>query len=81
MADVFMSQSLQNQTERQQLECSRGFYRDHESGVCHPSCHSWTSYDERLTLAIDVMVVFITLIGFFTAILVIVVSFLRRDKM
>ena len=66
------------------LECREGFYREDPSSasdVCLPSCHSWLEYSKQLSIFIDVVIVLSALIGFVVAILVLVISILRRKRM
>ena len=70
-----------NVTVAEPLQCREGFFRQDPSSFCEPSCHSWLQYPKAESIFIDVVVFLTAFIGFVVAIVVLVISVVRRKRM
>jgi len=76
--EVLSNQEASNEID---LVCSDGFFREENSSICLPSCHSWYQYSREVTIAADVVVVLSAVLGFSVAVIAIVLSCLCHKRM
>ena len=61
------------------VNCSKGFFYDNTS--CKPECGAYTPYPKKVVLITDILVIFSSATGAVAGIAVLVVSWLRRQKL
>lgn len=66
---------------RPPLVCSKDFFEERESGLCVPSCYTWSEFSSVERIAIDVLVGLSSWIGLIVAIVIIVISAVRYKSM
>ena len=80
--NILIGISQSNGTASTELQsCREDFFKEEDSGLCYPSCQSWSEFTPSETIATDVVICLSAVIGFFSAIAVIMISIIRFDRM
>lgn len=73
---------INNMSQESSFQCTEGFYRNNSSGICLPSCYGdWIEYTRATSVAIDVIIITTAFTGFVVAVVTLIISISRREKM
>ena len=64
-----------------EIECSKDFYLDAESGLCRPECGEWEEFPHSTVLAIDVVIILQAVVFFISATVFLLMSCIHYRRM